>query len=146
MTEIFESTGQALLYGVVGLAVMAVGFIALDLVTPGKLYHVVWTDRNRGAAVLLGSQSVAVGLVIMEAIRASESEQGLGYGLVSTLLYGLAGVLVMTVVGVVIGVLTPGQMGAQVLQDAEDGRPHPAAWVQAGMYLGTAFMVGAALS
>ncbi|MFF3937433.1 DUF350 domain-containing protein [Streptomyces phaeofaciens] len=145
MTEIFESTGQALLYGVVGLVVMAAGFIALDLVTPGKLFHVVWTDRNRGAAVLLGSQSIAVGLVIMEAIRASESEEGLGYGLVSTLLYGLAGVLVMTVVGIVIGLLTPGQMGAVVLDDS-DGRPHPGAWVQAGMYLGTAVMVGAAIS
>ncbi|MEU0672142.1 DUF350 domain-containing protein [Streptomyces sp. NPDC006172] len=145
MTEILESTGQALLYGAVGLAVMAVGFIALDLVTPGKLFHVVWTDRNRGAAVLLGSQSLAVGLVIMEAIQASESEQGVGRGLLSTLLYGLAGVLVMTVVGIVIGLFTPGQMGAVVLDDRED-RPHPAAWVQAGMYLGTAFMVGAALS
>jgi uncharacterized membrane protein YjfL (UPF0719 family) len=145
VTEIFESTGQALLYGVVGLVVMAAGFLALDLVTPGKLFHVVWTDRNRGAAVLLGSQSVAVGLVIMEAIRASESEQGLAKGLVSTLLYGLAGVLVMTVVGIVIGLLTPGQMGAVVLDD-QDGRPHPGAWVQAGMYLGTAFMVSAALS
>lgn len=145
MTEIFQSTGQALLYGGVGLFVTAVGFIALDLVTPGKLYHVVWTDRNRGAAVLLGSQSVAVGLVIKEAIEASESEQGLGHGLISTLLYGLAGVLVMTVVGLVIGMFTPGRMGEVVLDD-EDGRPHPAAWVQAGMYLGTAVMVGAALS
>ncbi|MFC9288258.1 DUF350 domain-containing protein [Streptomyces sp. NPDC057052] len=146
MSEIFESTGQALLYGVVGLAVMAVGFIALDLVTPGKLFHVVWRDRNRGAAVLLGSQSIAVGLVVMEAIRASESEEGLGHGLLSTLLYGLAGVLVMTLVGIVIGHLAPGQMGAVALDDDSDGRPHPAAWVQAGMYLGTAFMVGAALS
>ncbi|MET9130878.1 DUF350 domain-containing protein [Streptomyces antibioticus] len=145
MTEILESTGQALLYGVVGLVVMTAGFLALDLVTPGKLFHVVWTDRNRGAAVLLGSQSVSVGLVIMAAIRASESEQGLGYGLVSTLLYGLAGVLVMTVVGIVIGLLTPGRMGAVVLDD-QDGRPHPGAWVQAAMYLGTAVMVGAALS
>ncbi|MQY15671.1 hypothetical protein SRB5_58590 [Streptomyces sp. RB5] len=145
MTDIFESAGQALLYGLVGLAVMAVGFIALDLVTPGKLFHVVWTERNRGAAVLLGSQSVAVGLVIDEAIRASESEQGLGYGLFSTLLYGLAGVVVMTVVGIVIGLITPGQMGATVFED-NDGRPHPAAWVQAAMYLGTAFMIGAALS
>ena len=145
MTEIFESTGQALLYGIAGLVVMAAGFIALDLVTPGKLYHVVWTERNRGAAVLLGSQSVAVGVVIMKAIEASESEQGLGYGLVSTLLYGVAGVLVMTVVGIVIGVFTPGRMGAVVLADQED-RPHPAAWVQAGMYLGTGFMVSAAIS
>nr|WP_258029029.1 DUF350 domain-containing protein [Streptomyces fradiae] len=41
--------------------------------------------------------------------------------------------------------LTPGRLGAAVLDD--DGtRPHPAAWVQAAMYLGTAFMVGAAVS
>ncbi|MFR9797966.1 DUF350 domain-containing protein [Streptomyces sp. MS06] len=145
MTEILESTGQALLYGVVGLAVMAIGFLGLDLVTPGKLFHVVWTERNRGAAVLLGSQSVAVGLVIMDAIRASESERGLGFGLASTLLYGLAGVLVMTLVGIVIGVFTPGRMGAVVLEDS-DGRPHPAAWVQAGMYLGSGLLVGAALA
>jgi hypothetical protein len=32
-----------------------------------------------------------------------------------------------------------------VLDDNGD-RPHPAAWVQASMYIGTAFMVGAAVS
>jgi len=117
VTEIIESAAQTLLYGVVGLVVIAAGFLTLDLVTPGKPYHVVWTDRNRGAAILLGSQSVAVGLVIMHAIEASESEQGLGHALISTLLYGLAGVLVMTVVGIVIGVVTPGRMGAVVLDD-----------------------------
>ncbi|MER5491575.1 DUF350 domain-containing protein [Streptomyces sp. LE64] len=145
MTEIFESAGTALLYGLVGFVVMAAGFVALDLVTPGKLFHVVWTERNRGAAVLLAGQTVAIGLVIEQSIRASESEQGLEYGLVSTLLYGLAGVVVMTVISLVVGLLTPGRLGAVVLED-NDGRPHPAAWVQAAMYLGTAFMVGAAVS
>ncbi|MFJ4767764.1 DUF350 domain-containing protein [Streptomyces uncialis] len=145
MAEIFESAGIALLYGLVGFVVMAVGFVALDLVTPGKLFHVVWTERNRGAAVLLAGQTVAIGLVIEQSIRASESELGLGQGLVSTLLYGLAGVVVMTLISLVVGLLTPGRMGAVVLDDSGD-RPHPAAWVQAAMYLGTAFMVGAAVS
>ncbi|MBX9397405.1 DUF350 domain-containing protein [Streptomyces sp. TRM72054] len=145
MAEIFESAGTALLYGLVGFVVMAVGFIALDLVTPGKLVHVVWTERNRGAAVLLAGQTVAIGLVIDQSIRASESEQGLGYGLFSTLLYGLAGVVVMTLIACVIGLLTPGRLGHAVLDD-QDGRPHPAAWVQAAIYIGTAFMVGAAVS
>lgn len=145
MAEIFESAGIALLYGLVGFVVMAVGFIALDLVTPGKLFHVVWRDRNRGAAVLLAGQTIAVGLVIEQSIRASESESGLGYGLFSTLLYGLAGVAVMTVISYMVGLLTPGRLGAAVLEDNGD-RPHPAAWVQAAMYLGTAFMVGAAVS
>ncbi|WP_149181464.1 DUF350 domain-containing protein [Streptomyces sp. TRM49041] len=145
MAEIFESAGIAVLYGLVGFVVMVAGFVALDLVTPGKLFHVVWADRNRGAAVLLAGQTAAIGLVIEQSIRASESELGLGYGLLSTLLYGLAGVAVMTLISIVVGVLTPGRLGATVLDDDGD-RPHPAAWVQAAMYLGTAFMVGAAVS
>nr|WP_202489011.1 DUF350 domain-containing protein [Streptomyces sp. SID5473] len=134
-----------MLYGLVGFVVMAAGFIALDLVTPGKLFHVVWSERNRGAAVLLAGQTLAIGLVIEESIRASESEQGLGYGLVSTLLYGMAGVVVMTVISLVVGLLTPGRLGAAALED-NGGRPHPAAWVMAATYLGAAFMVGAAVS
>ncbi|GGU40150.1 DUF350 domain-containing protein [Streptomyces lavendofoliae] len=145
MAEIFESAGTALLYGLVGFVVMAVGFIALDLVTPGKLLHVVWTERNRGAAVLLAGQTLAIGLVIEQSIRASESELGLAEGLFSTLLYGLAGVVVMTLISVVVGLLTPGRLGHAVLDD-NGTSPHPAAWVQAAMYLGTAFMVGAAVS
>jgi uncharacterized membrane protein YjfL (UPF0719 family) len=145
VAEIFESAGTALLYGMVGFVVMAVGFIALDLVTPGKLVHVVWTERNRGAAVLLAGQTIAIGLVIEQSIRASESELGLTEGLFSTLLYGLAGVVVMTLISVVVGLLTPGRLGHAVLDD-NGTSPHPAAWVQAAMYLGTAFMVGAAVS
>ncbi|MGV9314352.1 DUF350 domain-containing protein [Streptomyces sp. NPDC003691] len=145
MAEIFESAGTALLYGLVGFVVMAAGFIALDLVTPGKLFHVVWSERNRGAAVLLAGQTLAIGLVIEESIRASESEQGLGYGLASTLLYGFAGVIVMTVISLIVGLLTPGKLGAAALEDNGD-RPHPAAWVMAATYLGAAFMVGAAVS
>ncbi|MGA5555457.1 DUF350 domain-containing protein [Streptomyces lavendulocolor] len=145
MAEIFESAGIALLYGMVGFVVMTVGFIALDLVTPGKLVHVVWTERNRGAAVLLAGQTIAIGLVIEQSIRASESELGLSQGLFSTLLYGLAGVVVMTLISVVVGLLTPGRLGHAVLDD-NGTSPHPAAWVQAAMYLGTAFMVGAAVS
>lgn len=145
MAEILESAGTALLYGLAGFVVMAVGFIALDLVTPGKLVHVVWTERNRGAAVLLAGQTVAIGLVVDQSIRSSESEQGLGYGLLSTVIYGLAGVAVMTLISCIVGLLTPGRMGAAMLDDNGD-RPHPAAWVQAAMYIGTAFMVGAAVS
>ncbi|WP_241562091.1 DUF350 domain-containing protein [Streptomyces hoynatensis] len=143
--DIFESAGQALLYGLVGFAVMAVAFVALDLVTPGNLARVVWRERNKGAAVLLGGQMLGVGVVVQAAIGASESEEGLGYGLLSTGLYGLAGVVVMTGVFAVVAAITPGKMGAMVLED-RDGKPHPAAWVQGATYVGTALMVGAALS
>ncbi|MCX2970193.1 MULTISPECIES: DUF350 domain-containing protein [Streptomyces] len=143
--EILESAGTALLYGLVGFVVQAIGFIALDLVTPGKLVHVAWTERNKGAAVLLAAQTLAIGLVIADAIAASESQEGLGYGLLSTAAYGLAGVVMMTLAGAVVGLLTPGRIGETALND-DGGRPHPAAWVQGAVYLGTAFMVGAALT
>lgn len=145
MQYIFESGGIALLYGLVGFVVMVLGFVVLDLLTPGKLTHVVWKERNKGAAIVLGGQMLAVGWVVAKAIGASESEAGLQYGLFSTLLYGLAGVVMMTLAFLLVAVLTPGKLGATVFQD-EDGRPHPAAWVQTAVYLGTAVMVGAALS
>ncbi|MFR9675522.1 DUF350 domain-containing protein [Streptomyces sp. TR06-5] len=145
MGYIFEQAGIALLYGLVGFAVMVLGFIVLDVATPGKLAAVVWTERNKGAAVVLGGQMVGIGWVIAQAIGASESEAGLGYGLFSTLLYGVAGVVMMTLVFIMVALLTPGRLGATVFED-DGGRPHPAAWVQAAMYLGTALMVGAALA
>ncbi|WP_129840029.1 DUF350 domain-containing protein [Streptomyces sp. RFCAC02] len=145
MGDIFESAGETLAYGGVGIVVMAVAFVALDLVTPGNLAKIVWGERNKGAAIVLAGQMLGVGIVVQQAILASESEEGLDYGLVSTAVYGLAGVLVMTVVFAIVGFITPGRMGAAVLED-RDGRAHPVAWVQGVMYVGTALMVGAALS
>lgn len=145
MAEIFESAGITIAYGVVGFIVMAAGFAALDLVTPRKLVEVVWKERNKGASIVLSGQMLGVGLVISQAIRSSEFQEGLIWGLTSTLVYGLAGVLVMTVVFAVVGIITPGRMGACVMEDV-DNRPHPAAWVQGTMYVGTALMVSAALS
>lgn len=48
MAEIFESAGTALLYGLVGFVVMAVGFIALDLVTPAS--SSMWCGPSATAA------------------------------------------------------------------------------------------------
>ncbi|MDB1090186.1 DUF350 domain-containing protein [Streptomyces sp. ACA25] len=145
MADIFESTGIVLLYGLVGLAVMVLGYLALDLVTPRRLTSVIWSERNKGAAIVFSGQLLGVGIVVHGAIRASEFQSGLGYGLISTLLYGMAGVVVMTLVFAVVGILTPGKMGATVMED-ENGRPHPAAWVQGALYIATAIMLVAALS
>ncbi|GAA1916912.1 DUF350 domain-containing protein [Streptomyces sodiiphilus] len=141
----FETAGIVLLYGLVGVGVMTLGYLALDLVTPRRLTQAVWTERNRGAAIVLSGQLLGVGMVVSAAIHASEFQKGLAQGLVSTALYGVAGVLVMTLVFAVVGIVTPGRMGATVLEDS-DGRPHPAAWVQGALYIATALMLSAALS
>ncbi|MCP9976153.1 DUF4247 domain-containing protein [Streptomyces somaliensis] len=112
---------------------------------PRKLFQVVWTERNRGAAVLLAGQMIAVGLVIEASIRASESDSGSATGCSAPCCTGSPDVVVMTLISLLIGLLTPGRLGAAVLDD-NGTSAHPAAWVQAAMYLGTAFMVGAAVS
>ncbi|MCF2437011.1 hypothetical protein LV779_34805 [Streptomyces thinghirensis] len=95
MTEIFESASQALLYGVVGLAVMAVGFVALDLVTPASSSTWCGGTATRGGRA--AGQPVRRGGSGHHGGHPGERVgTGLGQGLLSTLLYGLAGVLVMT--------------------------------------------------
>ena len=44
-----------LLYFVIGFGVLGLGFLALDLITPGNLRAQVYTDRNPNAAILLGA-------------------------------------------------------------------------------------------
>ena len=55
------------------------------------------------------------------------SEDTLAAGLLSTLGYGLLGLVVMAVAFVVLDLATPGRLG-DILSEPE---PHPAAWVSA---------------
>ena len=78
--------------------------------------------------------------------RAGWSLAGLGYTALTVVTAGTAvnGGDVLDPVFVV-ALLTPGRRGASVMED-RDGHAHPAAWVHGAMYLGTALMVGAAVS
>ena len=58
----FELVLQTLAYSGVGLAVLVIGFIALDLLTPGHLgTHVM--EGNRGAGLISGTGLVSLGRV-----------------------------------------------------------------------------------
>ena len=83
MTNIFASTSveigtvdPALLVGgvlgtlayfVVGAAVLATGFLVLDLMTPGNLRHQVYVDKNPNAAILLASNHLALAIIVVTA-------------------------------------------------------------------------------
>ncbi|MBQ1046857.1 DUF350 domain-containing protein, partial [Micromonospora sp. C72] len=57
-----------LAYGVVGVVLMAVGYVLVDVATPGKLHELIWVERNRNAAVLLSSNLIGVGTIVVAAI------------------------------------------------------------------------------
>jgi uncharacterized membrane protein YjfL (UPF0719 family) len=99
-----------LLYFIVGLAVLVVGFAALDLLTPGNLRTQVYTDRNPTAAVLLGANHLALAVVVVTAIMTSDSELGLVQGLTDSLVYGLLGVVLQAVALRLLDAFVPGHL------------------------------------
>lgn len=131
--------GIAAAFGVVGLALMALGFVLIDLLTPGNLREQIWVQRNHNAAVLVTCNLLGVGIIVTSAITAS-SEAVLA-GLVSTVVYGVLGLVLMGLFFLVVDVLTPGDLGALLVE----ATPHPAAWVTGISHLVVAAIVSAAL-
>ncbi|WP_370467128.1 DUF350 domain-containing protein [Actinocatenispora comari] len=131
---------SALAYGGVGIALLALGYLLVDLVTPGNLRRQIWEQRNRNAALVLVSGLAAVAIIVTTAILTSED--GLLLGLLSTALYGVLGILVMAVAFVLLDLATPGRLGALLVDEA----PHPAVWVTAAVNLAVGAITAAAIS
>lgn len=138
--DIGASMVAGLAYGVVGIVVFVLGYVALDLVTPGRLGEIVYVHRSPNAALVVASGLLAVGIIVTTAILTSE--EGIVAGLVSTLGYGVLGVVLVAASFVVIDRLTPGDLGAMLT----DTRPHPAVYVTVAAHLSVGAIVAAAIS
>ncbi|WP_007025277.1 DUF350 domain-containing protein [Saccharomonospora iraqiensis] len=89
-TDLARGIGAILLYAIVGLLLMLLGFYAIDLTTPGKLSELV----RRGlpnAVMVTASGLVSMAFIVVVAIWASASD--LTEGLITALVYGLVGII-----------------------------------------------------
>lgn len=129
-----------LAYGAVGVVLMAVGYVLVDVATPGRLHELIWVDRNRNAALLLVSNVAGVGVIVVAAILSSADD--FRAGIVGAAGYGLLGLLIMAVAFVLLDLVTPGRLGDILV----DPQPHPAAWVSSTVHLATSAIIGAAIS
>jgi uncharacterized membrane protein YjfL (UPF0719 family) len=139
VSDVFGEVGIAATYGLVGLVLMALGFVLVDVLTPGNLREQVWTQRNRNAAILLASNLLGVGIIVATAIAASQGNWG--EGLLSTAAYGILGLVLMGVSFVVLDVVTPGSLGELLVH--ED--PHPAVYVSGASHLAVSAIVAVAI-
>ncbi|MBM7491864.1 MULTISPECIES: DUF350 domain-containing protein [Micromonospora] len=128
-----------LAFGAVGVVLMGVGYGLVDLTTPGKLHELIWTERNRNAALLLASNLLGVGTIVVAAIVASDDD--LALGLVGAAAYGIVGLVIMAAAFLLLDAVTPGRLG-ELLVDPE---PHPAVWVSAVVHLATGAIIAAAI-
>ncbi|AYY13085.1 DUF350 domain-containing protein [Actinobacteria bacterium YIM 96077] len=121
--DLLEEVGIVLAYCGVGLLMILLGFILVDLLTPGRLRDLIWTERNHNAAVLVGTGFVAQGLIVIAAIWASADD--FGEGLITTTAYSIVGLVVSTVVFLLVDLFTPSNLRRDLVHD----EPHPGSWV-----------------
>ena len=61
---------------------MALGYLLVDLLTPGKLRDLIWVESNPNAALLLAANQLGIALIVFTAIFTSY--ENFGEGLAST--------------------------------------------------------------
>lgn len=60
---------STLLYAVVGIVVFAIGFLVLDLLTPGKLWQEIHEKQNTAVAVFAGAVAIGLAMIVAAAIH-----------------------------------------------------------------------------
>ena len=139
LSDVFSEVGIAATYGLAGLLLMAVGFVLVDVLTPGNLREQIWVQRHRNAAILLASNLIGVGIIVATAIAASHGDWA--QGILSTLAYGLLGLVLMGLSFVVIDAVTPGKLGALLMEE----QAHPAVFVSGASHLSVSAIVAVAI-
>ncbi|MGB9303768.1 MAG: DUF350 domain-containing protein [Mycobacterium sp.] len=94
MAVLGRGAGAIVLYAVVGLILMLIGFYAIDLTTPGPLRKMV--DAGKPNAIIVSAAGmVSMALIVVLAIYASSGK--LLEGLVGSAVFGLVGIIAQVV-------------------------------------------------
>jgi hypothetical protein len=114
MAVLGRGAGAIVLYAVVGLVLMMIGFYAIDLTTPGPLRKMV--DAGKPNAIIVAAAGmVSMALIVVLAIYASSGK--LLEGLVGSAVFGIVGivaqVVMMRIAAIVIGIDMNALFGAQ---------------------------------
>lgn len=140
LNPVLKGAVATILYFAVGMAVLLVGFYAVDLLTPGELRQLVFIDRRPNAVVVAGAMYIALTVVIITAIANSYSQ--LGQGLVGVAVYGLMGVILLGVALLAMHLLIPGSFHEHV----EEPQLHPGSFAVALILLAVGGVTAAAVS
>lgn len=126
------------LYAIIGLALMIVGFFAIDLTTPGKLRQLV-RDERPNAIIVTAAGMVSMAIIVVLAIYSSAGR--LSEGLISSLIFGLVGIAAQVVSVRVIELVTAIDIGAVLRQE----RFVPAALIVAAAHFALGLVVAFAI-
>jgi uncharacterized membrane protein YjfL (UPF0719 family) len=140
LNPVLKGAVATILYFLVGTTVLIIGFIVVDVLTPGKLRQLVFIDRRPNAVVLACANYIALAAVIISAITNSYSK--LGQGLIGVAVYGLIGVVLQGIAILAMHFVIPGDFHEHI----DEQELHPAAFATAVMLLAVGGVTAAALS
>ncbi|WP_194814669.1 DUF350 domain-containing protein [Nocardia sp. XZ_19_385] len=84
-----EGVGAIILYAIIGLALMLIGFYAIDLTTPGRLRGLV-AEGKPNAIVVTAAGIISMAFIVVIAIYTSGGD--LLEGLIASTVFGLIGI------------------------------------------------------
>ncbi|WP_055475707.1 DUF350 domain-containing protein [Gordonia sp. HS-NH1] len=138
-------------FSLVGIALLVLGFAALDLVTPGRLRQLVWIEHNRNAVLLTTSMVIGLAIVLVSSVIDTELLE-LWRALLYTAAYSVLTIAVMMWSFVLIDWLTPGKLGTLLFDGSardDAGRraadEHPAGWITAAVFVAVGAVIGTTL-
>ena len=140
LNPVLRGAVATILYFLVGMAVLLIGFYMVDVLTPGKLRQMVFIDRRPNAVVVAGAMYAALTTVIISAIVNSYSQ--LGQGLVGVAIYGLMGVILLGIALLTMHLLIPGDFHEHI----DDPELHPGSFAVALILLAVGGVTAAAVS
>ena len=135
-----QSIGFAAAYTGVGIALLALGFYALDLLTPGHLARHIYENRSVNAALTLAAGFLGQGAVVFASIW-TNATSGFGQALLYTVAFGVLGVLLQAVAFLALDLVVPGRLGQHLMEPAF----HPASLVSAAVQLAVAGIIVASI-
>jgi uncharacterized membrane protein YjfL (UPF0719 family) len=140
LNPVLQGAFGTIAYFLVGTAVLVLGFIVVDVLTPGKLRQLVFIDRRPNAVILACANYIALAAVVIVAITSSYRQ--LGQGLIGVAIYGLIGIALQGIAILAMHIVIPGNFHEHV----DEPELHPAAFATAVMLLAVGGVTAAALS
>lgn len=137
--QLGKGIGAIALYAVVGLVLILLGFYAIDWTTPGKLSDLVRTGRPN-AVVITSAGLLSMAFIIVVAITNSDSD--LTAGLITSLVYGLIGIIVQVIAVRILEWATRIQIGDLIQSEQYS----PASLVVAAAHIALGLVVAVAIS
>lgn len=140
MNDLLNDLLATLLFAVLGMGLLALGYAVVDLLTPGHLGRKVFVDHNRDASLVLGSSLLALGGIIATSIYTTESDTW--HTLLEAGAHGLIGIVLLGVAFLVLDLATPGRLGDLVTDEKDD----PAVWVIVASQFAVGLIIAASLT